>query len=293
MFKLKYLKYKKKYLNLKNNLRGGINNDQNYPISSQNDNYIVHNDNFIKNQNEIFQKIIDAYYQNISVINLFKNNDHEIEDEKKQTPIFYVIGHFNLNVFVGEYFINLLIKKSESVLNKVDLNEETPLFMAVKTFNLPIIKTLIYNGADINKKNINGNNILFELLNNLDKILKSNNYDNNYLNYQALNTINIINFFSNLDNYKNLIKEKNNDKKNILYVATYAIINDHILNKNAEIVNDLENIRLEYYKYIITKFIEDQSEETLLINDINNNILSDAGTIGNLILDIFNNINKN
>ena len=66
--------------------------------------------------------------------------------------------------------------------------------MAVKTFNLPIIKTLIYNGADINKKNINGNNILFELLNNLDKILKNNEYDNNILNYQTLNTINIINF---------------------------------------------------------------------------------------------------
>ena len=291
MFKLKYLKYKKKYLNLKNNLRGGMINDQNYQISNQHDNYIVHNDNFIKVQHEIFQKIIDAYNQDISVINLFKENDHEIEDEKKQTPIFYVIGHFNLNHIVGEYFINLLIKKS--ALNQEDSNEETPLFMAVKTFNLPIIKTLIYNGADINKKNINGNNILFELLNNLDKILKNNNYDNDFLNYQALNTINIINFFSNLDDYKNLIKEINNDNKNILYVATNALTNDHILKKNTEIEYNKENIRLEYYKYIITKFIEDQSEETLSINDIDNNILSNAGRIGNLIGLIFNNINKN
>jgi len=277
MYKLKYLKYKKKYLNLKNNLKGG-NND------------LQQNNIFTAINNNDIDQVQDLINNNPNILDQVEQNQYN------ETPIFKVINYSNIPPSnIGKILIDFFISINPNIVHQTNTLGETPLFAAVKNYNIDIINKLIEKGANINVVNNEGNNIFFYLLNNL-----GNNFlditHNYFLTSFTNSAIKLIDNFK--DNYNNdylkLINQKNNAKQNIFHVATSAITNDQNLNMNLdeEDINNNDHLayRIQKYKYLIESLYENYTfDETTPAERINllPSDLENKGYIGNFIKKIF------
>ena len=88
-----------------------------------------------------------------------KNKDYIIKVLRHNFPINDII----LDDKTGDYFIHLIIKNNifyviKDYENNINVNlenkqKETPLFLAINSENINLIKDLLHRGADINKRN--------------------------------------------------------------------------------------------------------------------------------------------
>ena len=191
-----------------------------------------------------------------------------------------------------------LINNNPDVVNQTNDDGKTLLFIAVKTFNIPMINLLIEKGADINIVNTKGNNVLFELFMSLVHILITNNMNDEELSSIISKVVEIIDIFKQQQNPSFNFWIKNLENQNLLQVATFAITyGDKKLNKNLS-QQDVENNnywqnRLINYDYIIKSLIFDNKSITDTDGPLNQPGISaklhtvNKGYIGNFINDIF------
>lgn len=68
--------------------------------------------------------------------------DYEAEDDEQQTPLFYAVKRFDLEI------VQFLVEEIGVVVNKAEYQLRTPIYLAAFEGNLPIVKYLYSKGAD-------------------------------------------------------------------------------------------------------------------------------------------------
>jgi len=160
--------------------------------------------------------------------------------------------------------LDLLIKDYQININSLNSKGEPLFFTALLNFNIPLLKSLRTKNIDLNSKDINGNNIVFRLLEQ-DLIKK-------YEDRRVL-----------LVTLKNLIKagidinSKNNKEQTAL---EFAIINDKedIVNLLLSLKADCTFVDKKGRNIIHTMIFKDKEKYIKLIND--NKILNQSDSFG-------------
>lgn len=158
------------------------------------------------------QKTLDALIQ--------KGADTAIADEQGNLPLHYAVKYKNL-----AFIEKLLAPNKEQTINKRNNAGQTPLFFAMESNNMNIIKFLITQGASIDARDAQGNNILHHAIEQVSSIRK------NIIEYVISQGVDMVNTHNNHGQLP-LHKAQSYTSNNIFKILITNTINLNYQDKN-------------------------------------------------------------
>jgi len=195
-----------------------------------------------KNETSLLSLVIDRYNYNVKFIK-YLFDYHVNINEKDSSGNYPLIKAINKNDFDS---VILLIKygiKNHIDMNVIDVNGNTPLTLSYKIEHLDIFKFLV-KYLDVNKKDANGNSILYYAILNNDletsKYLISNRADINFIDKHGNSAFDIslykcYDLVSVFINNKNLLLNKPNVRGETPLISIIKSINSSINKEKSKI----------------------------------------------------------